>query len=318
MKITNNFLLLPPEKLDVQEILLEAGNSLEEANKTKNITGISSLSYANKKSLTEFVFSGLSIISERHDKLLSSVDAVIVVSQSYDQRIPSLSTRIQEKFNIDTKAFCIDIMDGCTGYIKALSLASMLEKEGYKKILTVTGDLNSLMTSKSELGTKILFGDGISISLLEADASVLNTRIFNNGDNKKVISCAVSENILNMNGFEVFRFTRNVVPPMIKSYLSDSGQEIENYDLIALHQASKLVVSTICATLKFNNNLCDDFSCGEIGNLGAGSIGAWLSQIKDLNQKGELRMLAVGYGSGLSWGLASVVVNVQRNEVIYV
>jgi 3-oxoacyl-[acyl-carrier-protein] synthase III len=318
MKITNNFLMLPPDKLDVQEIMMDAGNSLEEAKKTIEVTGISSLFYANKKSLTEFIFSGLSIIEERHDKLLSSVDAVIVVSQSYDQRIPSLSTRIQKKFNMRTDAFCIDIMDGCSGYIKALSLASMLEKEGFKKILTVTGDLNSLITSQAELGTKILFGDGISISILEADASILDTRIFNNGDNKNIISCAFSDNILNMNGFEVFRFTRNVVPTMIKSYLSDSGQEISNYDLIALHQASKLVVSTICATLKFRNSLCDDFCCGEIGNLGSGSIGAWLSQIENLNQKGELRMLAVGYGSGLSWGLASVVVNVQRNEVIYV
>lgn len=318
MKLTNNFLILPPEKLDVQEIMISAGKSREEAKKTIGITGISSLRYANKKSLTEFVFSGLSIIEERYDNLLSNVDAVIVVSQSYDQRIPSLSTRIQEKFNIRTDAFCIDVMDGCSGYIKALSLSSMLEKEGFKKILIVAGDLNSLMTAKSELGTKILFGDGISISLLEADASVLDTRIFNNGDHKNVISCAFSENILNMNGFEVFRFTRNVVPPMIKSYLCDTGREISDYDLIALHQASKLVVSSICQTLKFRNNLCNDFSCGEIGNLGAGSIGAWLSQIEHLNEKGELRMLAVGYGSGLSWGLASFVVNIKRNEVIYV
>jgi 3-oxoacyl-[acyl-carrier-protein] synthase III len=70
--------------------------------------------------------------------------------------------------------------------------------------------------------------------------------------------------------------------------------------------------------LKFTNSLSNDFSCGEIGNLGAGSIGAWLSRICQLGSKGKLNMLAVGFGSGLSWGLASLVVDVGMNEVIYV
>lgn len=29
-------------------------------------------------------------------------------------------------------------------------------------------------------------------------------------------------------------------------------------------------------------------------------------------------MLAVGFGSGLSWGLASIVVDVNKNEAIYI
>ena len=58
--------------------------------------------------------------------------------------------------------------------------------------------------------------------------------------------------------------------------------------------------------------------CGEIGNLGAGSIGAWLSQGENLTNVGKLKMLAVGFGSGLSWGIASLTVNLKNNEVIYV
>jgi 3-oxoacyl-[acyl-carrier-protein] synthase-3 len=121
-----------------------------------------------------------------------------------------------------------------------------------------------------------------------------------------------------MNGFEVFRFTRNVVPPMINAYLDSIGTTLQSYDLLALHQASKLVVSTMCATLKYKNTLGNDFSCGDIGNLGSGSIGGWLAKINGLEHKGELRMLAVGFGAGLSWGIASLVVDVQNNEVVYV
>ena len=121
-----------------------------------------------------------------------------------------------------------------------------------------------------------------------------------------------------MNGFEVFRFTRNVVPRLIKNYLGGIGKGLDSFELLALHQASELVVASICKTLKFDNESIANFACGEIGNLGAGSIGAWLSQGKSLVNKENLNMLVVGYGAGLSWGAASLQVSLQINEVIYV
>lgn len=318
MEITNNFLLLPKDTLDVKDILMDAGNDCDEAKKIIKITGISRLRYAQPRMLTEFIFDGLDAVFKKHASVFKNVDAVIVVSQSYDQRIPSISSRIQKKYNLNAQAFCMDIMDGCSGYIKALNLASMLGDNGFKKILILTGDLNSSMTSNSEIGTKILFGDGISLSILETSNTTLKTRLFNSGDQDGFISCSVNENLMNMNGFEVFRFTRKMIPPMIKSFLGDYQESLSDYDLLALHQASLLVVSNICQSLKFSNKLSKDFSCGEIGNLGAGSIGAWLCNINDLEKRGKLKMLAVGYGSGLSWGLASVSIKLQVNEVIYV
>lgn len=318
MKISNNFLVLPSTSLDIRDILNKAGKSADEITKTISTTGISSIRYAYPKLFTEFVFDGLTNIVKNYNYLFDDVDTIIVVSQSYDQRIPSISSRIQSKLKLQADTYCVDVMDGCSGYIKALSLAHMLEREGREKVLVIAGDLNSSMTSQADTGTIVLFGDGISISILEADTSELETKLFNNGDHNNVISCSVSQSIMNMNGFEVFRFTRNVVPQLINEYLNETSKSLDSYDLLALHQASKLVVSTICSSLNFKNALSDDFSCGEIGNLGAGSIGAWLSQINDLEKIGPLKMLAVGFGSGLSWGLASIVVDLKRNEVIYV
>lgn len=318
MKLTNNFLVLPNNSLDVRQLLLDSGRSNEDATKTIANTGISSVRYAHPKLLSEFIFDGLASVNRMNSGVIEDTDAVIVVSQSYDQRIPSISTRIQSLFNLSSSTFCIDVMDGCSGYIKALSVASMLELRGAKKVLIVSGDLNSVMTTDADVGTKILFGDGVSVSILEANSSQLDTRIYNDGDLNNIISCSFAKSIMNMNGFEVFRFTRNVVPHMINTYLDECGMTLQSYDLVALHQASKLVVSTICATLKYKNTLGDDFACGDIGNLGSGSIGAWLSKITGLENKGELKMLAVGFGSGLSWGLASLVVDMQQNKVIYI
>jgi 3-oxoacyl-[acyl-carrier-protein] synthase III len=318
MKLTNNFLLIPNASLDVRKLLRDAGRSPVEISKTISTTGISSIRYAHPKLFTEFVFEGLRLIHKRHSEILVDVDTVIVVSQSYDQRIPSVSSRIQSKFSLRPETFCVDVMDGCSGYVKALSLAAMLKQRGHKKMLIISGDLNSTMTANSDIGTKILFGDGISVSILESDEATLDTKIYNSGDFNNVISCSASNNTMNMNGFEVFRFTRNVVPQLINSYLDEGDQSLSSFDLVALHQASKLVVSTIFASINYKNTLCEDFSCGLIGNLGAGSIGAWLAQASGLEKKGRLKMLAVGFGSGLSWGLGSIVVEIKRNTVIYV
>ena len=318
MKITKNFLILPNKTIDVCQLLRDVGQSQENASQTINNTGISYIHDASEYLLSEFIFKGLSSIEQTDNHFFSNIDSVIVVSQTYDRRIPSISTRIQSKFNLKSDTFCVDLMDGCAGYINALRLASMLEKNGHKNILIIAGDLNSTITVNSVIGTKILFGDGISVTTLEADNSKTDTLSFNNGDNDNIISCSIKDNTLNMKGFEVFKFGRKIVPELINSYLDINEKSLKSYKLIGLHQASKMIVSTICSKLNYTNTLGDDFSCGKIGNIGSGSIGAWLSNIKGLENKGKLDMLAVGFGAGLSWGLASIVVDIKINKTIFI
>lgn len=318
MKLTSNFLILPNDQVSVQDLLLNSGRNNDECIQTISTTGIVKLRVSNNTSLSEFVLGGLETANDKFEGVFSEIDGIIVVSQSYDARIPSLSTRIQRKFDLPSDTFCIDIMDGCSGYIKALKLASLLSETGLRKIMIVAGDINSMMTQAAEVGTKILFGDGISVSILEESDQKLEVILRNNGDESGTIHCEIENSTMHMNGFEVFRFTRNEVPKLVHSFLEDKKISIDSFELLALHQASELVVKTIFSKLKTTNKIACDFSCGEIGNLGAGSIGAWLSQVRNLQDRGDMKMLAVGFGSGLSWGLASVHLNMKYNEVIYV
>ena len=318
MKLTNNLLILPEKTSEIEKILQDAAADKKKISKTIEITGISRIATANNLSLTDFIFSGLSVLYNKYNSVFSDVDALIIVSQTYDHRIPSISTRVQSKFNLPSNIFCIDIMDGCAGYIKALKVASLLELKGYKKIMIIAGEINSLMTSKADIGTKILFGDGVSVSIIEADDSCFDSIILNNGDHKNTISCNINDNIFKMNGVEVFNFTRHKVPSLINHFLETTKKSLKHYDLFAVHQASKLVVDNICSTLNYQNKLGDNFLCGNIGNLQSGSIGAWLANIKDLDKKDKINMLATGFGAGISWGVASIVVEIKKNEIIYV
>lgn len=317
MKITNNFLLLPNTKLFVKDILIKFNKTSEEISKTIDSTGINSI-FCSKIGMTKFISEGINIIKNRYDQIFNSIDAIIVVSQTYDERIPSISSRIQRTLKLKSNTFCVDIMDGCSGFIKALKIAKLLEENGYLKIMIVSGDLNSQITKLSDIGTKILFGDGVAITILETSEDIMDIQLYNHGDIEGVISCSSIDNVMNMNGFEVFRFTRNIIPKFLKEFLVDIDRDFSFFDLIALHQASKLVVNTICSSLNIKNSLTKNFACNQIGNIGAGSIGAWLTTIDNLSSSDKMNMLAVGFGSGLSWGAASILVNVDKNEVVNV
>ena len=123
---------------------------------------------------------------------------------------------------------------------------------------------------------------------------------------------------MNMNGFEVFRFTRNVVPQIVKNYFSKKLYQSEFFDFIAFHQASALIVNTLSKQLGLSNLNSPNFNCFKCGNLGAGSIGAWLANDKTVPLGTTKKLLAIGYGAGLSWGLADIVIKLIRNEIIYV
>ena len=319
MKLTANFLLLPISNINVEELLaFENKNTAEEIKKTILTTGIKSFHVANEKSLSNFVLKGLSKIETNNQSLFQNIDAIIVVSQTFDSRIPNLSTKIQKSLRLPHSTYCLDLFDGCTGYIKAISIVDMLHQKGLSRVLVVAGDLNSSITEKAETSTKILFGDGVSFSIFEKSDTRAKSLIFNDGDSEGVISCQVNEGIMNMNGFEVFRFTRNVVPKLIKNFLLRESIEIDSYDFIGMHQASKLVVSSLCSSLGIKNKHTENFNCESVGNLGAGSIGAWVANICNIENCVSKKILLVGYGAGLSWGLVSLSVQLKKNKIIYV
>ncbi|MGL4826622.1 MAG: 3-oxoacyl-ACP synthase III family protein [Vibrionaceae bacterium] len=318
MILTHSVLALANNTIDPLRLLQDAGRSLEDAQKTIQRTGFCKLSFAAPLQLSEFVLNALSKLSQQTPTLFADVDAVIVVSQTFDQRIPSLSTRVQSLLKLSQETFCIDIIDGCAGFIKALSIAKMLEQQAHKKILVIAGDINSYMTQQSDVNTQMLFGDGVHIALLQASEEPLEVALFNQGDEKKAIFCSADDNIMQMNGFEVFRFTKDKIPALVQNFVKNQGKTLAEYDLLALHQASLLVVSTICDTLNYQNRAAANFACQNFGNLCSASIGAWLSQVPDLDKKGAQKMLAVGFGSGLSWGAASLEINLHINEVLYV
>lgn len=311
MKLVCSFLALPKFRIDVADMMRSEGRAEHEIAKTLGISGITRLSVEKERQLTSFALDAVRAVQQHAETELRDITGIIVVSQTYDQRIPAVSTRIKELINASPSAFCIDVMDGCSGFIKAVALAAMMEASAAQRILIVAGDLNSSITHQSELGTKILFGDGLGICVLETGGLSTDWIINNEGDTKSVISCSTSLGPLEMNGFEVFRFTRSKVTSMVSSFLKSKGLQKDDFDLVGLHQASRIVVETMVNNLGFSTRDLPSFTAGDYGNIGAGSIPGWLTGIDSDKTLRPRRMLAVGFGAGLSWGLATLTVEMR-------
>ncbi len=118
-----------------------------------------------------------------------------------------------------------------------------------------------------------------------------------------------NDNNLFMNGKEIFNFTANEIPPLVKTNLISNQTETENVDLFIFHQANAFM-------LNFIRNRCkipkEKFyiNIENIGNTVSNTIPIAL---KYAQEEGKIdknkKIMLCGFGVGLSMG--SVVLEIK-------
>ncbi len=311
MQILGNHFFQPSTKVMVRDLALAAGKSPAEANDLIETTGFEQLRWCRVPGMSAFVEAALTNQVFTSDIDLSRVAAIVSVTQSQDVRIPNLAALVQSLLDVNREALCLDLIDGCNGFVKSLRVVDDVLQQGELAVI-VSGEINSSMTFESDLGTRILFGDGLCLTVVVRGADRIRSIVRNDGVRGKFITAEFKRPILTMNGFEVFRFTNTEVPRMIADCdWVDSG---DGNSIFALHQASKLVVDQIGKRLGITQQSPSLFNATRTGNIGAGSIPAWIA-LSGLPVATSRRVHCVGFGAGLSWGLATVDVNLQENNV---
>ena len=114
----------------------------------------------------------------------NEIGAIIVTTTSPDYFIPPISNLIQGQFNFNQDTVCIDISQGCCGYIVGLNYAFMtLEHLQNKKVLLISGDLLSFKVSKRDRASRPITGDAVTISIIENSEGTgpIYTALKNNG-----------------------------------------------------------------------------------------------------------------------------------------
>ena len=288
----------------------ELENSKLTAKKIFAKTGITSRKVVSGK------LTAIDLAFEASSKLVGlkdfdDVDALLYCTQSPDYIVPNnvsiLHSRLEIRKNIPT----IEYNQGCSGYIYGLYLArTLLLGDDLRKVLLVTADTYTKYLKSDNLSCRTIFGDAATATLISSeDVKYFGEFSFGtNGDYHKALyldgegsRTRGNQLDLKMNGPEIFCFTLEVVPEIIRENLEKNRLKLEDIDHFIFHQANGYMLEALRKKVgipkeKFHLHF------EESGNTVSSTIPIVLEKlyIEKTFKKGEKVMLCA-FGVGLSW-----------------
>ena len=265
----------------------------------------------------------------------ADIDAVIFASITPDYRLPSTACLLQDRLGCPQSTVAYDINMACSGFVVGLYNACALSQgAGLRRILLLAGDTQTKLCYEKDKNVVFLLGDAGTATLLERkdDCPDIKIELFTDGGRfdklyvpaggcRKPSSEATraimqtpdggirSEDHLYMDGMEIFKFSSTEVVKSIQGFMTSTGLTVENVDYLVLHQANKFMTDKIARKLKFPTEKVP-YSIQVYGNTAAASIPLTIvHNSQAIAASGPSRCLLSGFGVGLSWGTASVVLD---------
>ena len=256
------------------------------------------------------------------------IDALILVTQSPDHFMPPTSNLIQGRLGLKQDLFCMDIGQGCAGFVIGLIQAFLLlEQESIRKVVLINADVLSRKTSPKDRNSYPLVGDAASITIVERDPedSIIHANLKMDGARNEVLmipaggfrmpstpATAVLEDVgdnnlrakdhLRMDGSAVFNFVQVEVPPMIESLLAFAGVSIDAVDCFVCHQPNRFMLQKLADKMKvpyarMPMNVVENF-----GNSSGVTIPMAITfNLATRLKNSHLQVCLAGYGVGLTW-----------------
>lgn len=255
-----------------------------------------------------------------------TIDFLMLCTQSPDFFLPSTACVLQDRLNIPTSAGAFDYNLGCSGCIYGMAMAKGLIAAGIaKNILLLTAETYNKYLHPSDKSNRSIFGDGAAACVIStegfAEIGEFSLGTDGSGANNLIVKTGASrmkeatgkyvedeeghtwyDDYLYMNGGNIFNFTLEAVPSMMKEILEKNGLEKDQIDYYVFHQANKFMLNTIRKVCvlpkdKFYVNLVNT------GNTVSSTV---LIGLKDCLDNGTIKegdkVMISGFGVGLSWG----------------
>ena len=254
----------------------------------------------------------------------SSIDFVLLCTQSPDYFLPSTSCIIQHKLGLSTKCGAFDFNLGCSGYEYGLAMAKSLIVSGIaKNILLLTAETYNKHIHPKDKGNRTIFGDGASASLitkegfarigefvLGTDGSGYDRLIHKTGAMRHYERMndihedengnPLSSDHLFMDGKAIFDFTSDVVPPMIEETLQKNNLISDDVDLYVFHQANKYMINYLRKLMEIDKDKFYVYM-ETVGNTVSSTIPIALCEAQK-EDKLHGNVVLAGFGVGLSYG----------------
>lgn len=268
----------------------------------------------------------LELAVKASEKLLKKIDKneidfILFCTQSPDYHLPTTACILQDRLGLRKNIGALDFNLGCSGFVYGLSMAKGLIATGVaQNILLVTAETYTKYLRKSDKSNRTIFGDGAAATLIQKDEAKENFQFIlgtdgsgydnlivrNGGGRNRINKEDEVGNCLYMNGQNIFIFTIEKIPALVKEILEKNNLTKNDVDYYIFHQANAHILRRQREILdipeeKFYINL------EKYGNTVSSTIPIAL---KDALETGKVKrgqkIMLIGFGVGLSWGATIV------------
>ncbi len=277
--------------------------------------------------VSELAYNAANKLINDYDIDKTSIDFILLCTQSPDYFLPTTACILQHKLGIPTSAGALDFNLGCSGYVYGLGLAKGLIQSGSAtNVLLITSETYSKFIHPEDKSNKTIFGDAAAATLVSSQLSGLKLGNFVYGTdgsgakNLMVKNGAVrnrfktgmdirnqeneflqNDDYLYMNGAEIFKFTATNVPMLVKQVLEHNAITMKEIDLYIFHQANKYMLDFIRKKIGIEEDKFFYF----IENCGNTVSSTIPIALQEAFKQGRIninnKILLAGFGVGYSW-----------------
>lgn len=242
-----------------------------------------------------------------------SIDLLVVVTQTPDYPLPATSYVVHGRLGLPMTTATLDLRLGCSGFVYGLSvISSMMAAGGLKRALLIGGDVINTMIAEDDRALRLLFGDAVAATALEAtdDDHQIGFDLGADGTGAPHLMSEIGgvakpgDPQLYMDGARVLSFSLRQVAPSVARALEVVGQAAEGMDHVILHQANAMMIQSLAKKIGLRDDQVVE-AVKDYGNTGPASIPlAMCDLFRGRTSPYPVNLLLSGFGVGWSWASA--------------
>lgn len=344
-KITGILTVLPKNEVMFDDEAANYNFPVAKSLRLKKIMGYNKHRIVDEETcVSDLCVFGLEHLIELNQLKKDDIDALILVTQTPDHFIPPTSNIIQGRLGLKQDMICMDINQGCAGYLLGLIQAFMLlDQDSIKKVVLLNADVLSRKTSSKDRNSYPLVGDAASVTIVESGEQKVpihcNIKMDGGRGDSLIIPAGGlrmpftsetskledtgdgnlrSKEDLRMDGTSVFNFVQTEVPPLVSDLLEMSQVKKDDVDYFMFHQPNKFILEKLAASMevpyeKMPNNIVTHF-----GNSSSATIPTTITfHLGEQLQETSYKLCLAGFGSGLTWSSMMIEIgNLDFSHII--
>lgn len=265
---------------------------------------------SEKQTMADLCYKASERLLEHLDWETEQIEVLILVTQTSDFHIPSLSFLLHNWLGLKKDCIVFDMNMGCSGFnVGAHTMSALLQERpfGSKGLLLCGENIDKLFEeweeSQEDVRFRMMLGSAMTVTAFEVvQDSTLKSMIMSDGKGYDALIKRYQES-LKMNGIRVYGFATNEVVDSVGQFQEYFNIKPKDIDYYSIHQAQKAVILEMGNIGKWvEKKVLTSYE--KYGNTNGASVPLTIcANVELFMEKESVKFLMCGFGVGLSWGI---------------